>query len=98
MKESQSRRRTGPWTLPPPWLPVEFELADIGAIKALQAGTASAEQQRRALDVFINKVCATYDLGWHPENDHQASFAAGRRFAGMQTVKALHLTRKENNA
>lgn len=92
-----SRRRVGPWVLPPAWLPVEFEAADINALKALQAGTATPEQQKRALDVFINKVCGTYELGWHPQDDHQASFAAGRRFAGMQTVKALKLTtiRKE---
>lgn len=93
----QSRRRTGPWVLPPPWLPVEYELADINAIKSVAAGTADADQQKRAFKTIVEKVCMTYDLGWHPQDDHQASFAAGRRFAGTQLVKALHLIKKENH-
>jgi len=85
-----SRRKTGPWVLPPPWLPAEWEMADYYSLKALQAGTATAEQQKRALKWIIVNACATYDLGWHPDGAHQATFAAGRRFPGLQIVTALN--------
>ena len=72
-----------------PWLPVETDPADASAIQALAAGTADANQQKRALKVFIEKCADTYGLGWHPGGGSNADFAAGRRFAGLQVVKLL---------
>ncbi len=90
MKE-KTKRDIGPWILPPPWLPPEWELADASAIQALAAGTASTIQQQRALKWIIEKCAGTYDVGWHPEGDHLASFSAGRRFTGMQIVKLVNV-------
>lgn len=73
---------------PLPHQPAKYHLADLSAVQALAAGKATAEQQKRALRWIVEDVCLTYDLGWHPEGAHAASFVAGRRFAGLQIVKA----------
>lgn len=75
----------------PPFAPAEFEAAELSAIQALERGTADEGQQKRALKTIIEKCCDTYGLGWHPDGDHAASFVAGRRFAGLQIVKALKI-------
>jgi hypothetical protein len=77
-----------------PWMPCEFTEEEAGALKALQRGDAQPHMQQLALRTIIEKVCDTYGLGWHPTNDHEASFAAGRRFSGLQIVKALNLNIK----
>ena len=84
-----------------PWMPVEFTEEEVGALKALQRGDAQAHMQQAALKCIVEKVCDTYGLGWHPGSEQEAHFAAGRRFAGLQVVKALNinvkLMRGENN-
>ena len=74
-----------------PWYPPEYEKADIRALKNLAAGTASPEQQQRAMKWIIERACATYDLSYRPTSDRDTSFAEGRRFVGLQIVKALKL-------
>jgi len=74
-----------------PWYPPAYELADIMAIKGLAAGTASPEQQQRAIKWIIENACATYDLSYRPTSDRDTSFAEGRRFVGLEIVKALKL-------
>lgn len=74
-----------------PWFPPHYELADLGAIKGLAAGTASPEQQQRALKWIIENACATYELSFRPTSDRDTAFAEGRRFVGLQIVKALHI-------
>jgi hypothetical protein len=74
-----------------PWYPPAYELADIMAIKGLAAGTASADQQQRAIKWIIENACATYDLSYRPTSDRDTSFAEGRRFVGLEIVKALKL-------
>jgi hypothetical protein len=87
---------------PPPFLPALYELADITSVQAVAAGTADAHQQQRAVRWIIEAVCDTYGLGWHPDGDHASSFVAGRRFSGLQVVKAINLNvallRKKENA
>lgn len=61
------------------------------AVQAVAEGTASQLQQQRALRWIIEQACETYGLGWHPGGPHEASFVAGRRFGGMQIVKALKI-------
>lgn len=74
-----------------PWMPVEFSEEEAGALKALQRGDAQPHMQKLALKCLIEKVCDTYGLGWHPGSEQDAHFAAGRRFAGLQIVKALNI-------
>lgn len=74
-----------------PWHPPKYGLADITALQALASGTATAEQQKRALDWIIIQACSTYDMSYRPDSDRDTTFAEGRRFVGLQIVKALHL-------
>lgn len=73
-----------------PYIPPVWEPADISAIQALQRGDASPDQQRRALDYIIN-LAGTYDLSYRPESDRDTTFAEGKRFVGLQIVKALKI-------
>jgi hypothetical protein len=77
--------------VPLPFAPAPYELADLTAVQAVAAGTADGRQQQRAMKWIIENVCDTYGLGWHPDGDHASSFVAGRRFAGLQIVKAINL-------
>ena len=73
------------------YAPPPYELTDIGAIKALSTGTANEGQQQRALRWIIEVVCGTYDLSYRPTSDRETVFAEGRRFVGLNIVKALNL-------
>lgn len=73
----------------------DWEVADASAIQALGAGTADAEQQRRALKWIIEKGAATYDISFQPGGPDGArltEFAEGRRFVGTQIVKLLKVS------
>ena len=72
------------------WTPAPYEIADLSAVKALAAGTANEQQQKRALDWILIHVCGTYEMTYRPESDRDTAFAEGRRFVGLQIVKALH--------
>jgi hypothetical protein len=73
-----------------PYLPAKWEPADIAAIQSLARGDASTDQQQRALDWIIS-AAGTYDLSYRPESDRDTAFAEGKRFIGLQIVKALKL-------
>lgn len=74
----------------PPWLPSEFLKADVYAIKALAAGTASDLQQKRALN-WIIRMTDYYGMSYSPDNSNDTDFAEGKRFAGAQIVKLINL-------
>lgn len=86
--------------VPQPWHPVLYRDADVAALKALAAGTATDVQQKRALDWIINSA-GTYDLSFRADSERVTSFAEGKRFVGLQIVKMINLPvqllkRKEN--
>jgi hypothetical protein len=91
-----------PWA---PYAPVAWEKADAFAIKQVSLGLADAEQQVRAMNLIINKLCKTYDLSFcpGPDGDRETAMAEGRRFVGLQLVKLIHVaptpisTLMENN-
>jgi hypothetical protein len=74
-----------------PWKPTEWEPADVAAIQALVRGDASPEQQRRAVDYIIKDIAGTYDLSYRPDSERDSTFAEGKRFVGLQIVKAINL-------
>lgn len=86
----KEQRENGPWVLPPPWLPVDYDLPDVAAIQALSNGTATEDQQKRALKWIVRTACGYADLGWHPEEGCK-DFAAGRRFVSLQIEKLIHI-------
>jgi len=77
-----------------PWKPVEYELADAGALQALYRGDATKEQQQRALKYIIESIAGTYEFSYRPggqDGDRDTAFALGRVFVGQQIVKLLKL-------
>lgn len=74
-----------------PYVPPDWEPADVSAIQALVRGDATPDQQRRAVDYIINDIADTYGLSYRPESDRDTAFAEGKRFVGLQIVKATKL-------
>lgn len=77
-----------------PYQPVEYDPADAVALQAIAKGTATIEQQKRALDWIILKACATYDWPYRPggeDGNRDTTIALGRQFVGQQIVKMLKL-------
>ncbi len=72
-----------------PWKPPKYDDADAHSIRALHDGSASPEQQQRALNFIINSLACTYDLSYRPGSDRDTAFAEGKRFVGLQIVKFL---------
>jgi hypothetical protein len=70
--------------------PAAAEEADIYAVQALFAGTASDGQQKRAVKWILEEACKMRDLPWVAgglEGQRATDFANGRRFAGHQILK-----------
>lgn len=79
---------------PLPWVPPPYDPADAYAIKRLVDGTATPDDQKRAMDWIVRIACATYDLEFRPDEaggDRASSFAAGKRFIGLQIVKLINI-------
>lgn len=82
-----------PQNKPPPgapYVPIEYDVADISAWQALERGDASADQQRRCLEWLV-KATAMNDLSYRPHSDRDTVFAEGKRFVGLQVRKLLSL-------
>jgi len=77
----------------PPWMPADYEPADISAIQALERGEATPDQQKRALKWIITDVAGTYDETFFPGEDGErnSNFASGKRHVGLNIVKMLKL-------
>ena len=74
--------------------PPTCEPADAGAIQAMARGTATGEQQKRALAWIIERAAATYETSYRkggPEGDRETVFAEGRRFVGNLIVGVVKL-------
>ena len=68
-----------------PWMPVQYEIADATALKALAMGSATPEQQIRCLAWIQRKACALPDWPYRPgANDRDTLIALGRQFVGHQ--------------
>lgn len=91
-----------------PWVPPDYELADAVAINAIARGEATADQQIRGMKWIVEKLCATYDLEFRPDEaggDRATAFASGRRFVGLmlrkfignlEPIRAYFAKRKDN--
>lgn len=79
--------------IPAPYEPYDWaeNLLLVYALKALREGTATAEQQKLAIDGLMG-ITAYYDLSYRPSGDRDTAFAEGKRFVGAQVVKMINLT------
>lgn len=82
------KRKEPEWA---PWLPIPYEIPDVGAVQALARGDATPEQQRRALLWIMENAAGVYLETFHPDNARWTDFACGRRFVGTQIGKMLRL-------
>lgn len=88
-EQPKQLKRAGQVKAPKPWEPVPWEDHHVFALQGLQAGTATPDQQRAALDWILRGLCATYELSYRP--DGGTEFCEGRRFVGLQIVKLLNI-------
>jgi hypothetical protein len=63
-------------------------LADAHALRALHAGTASADQQKRALRWILERGCEVGGMQWF-DTDRETAFSLGRLFVGKQIGRLL---------
>ncbi len=68
---------------------IDYENADISAMKALEAGVANEGQQRRALDWFLKNAARIQHISYVPGDENGTMFNEGRRFAGLAVVQLL---------
>ena len=73
------------------WHPPVYNKPDHRAIQAIAEGTASPEEQRRALDWIINNACGTYDEPFRPGDGDTVTYMLGRRSVGLAIVKLIKL-------
>lgn len=74
-----------------PWAPAKYNLPDVTAIQFLARGEASKAQQVRALKWIVNEVAGTYEPSYRSGNEHDTSFAEGKRYVGLSIVKMTKL-------
>lgn len=79
-----------------PWYPTEFEDMDYAAFKALATGTANEAQQLRCVETLLYKMTMVYDLSYRPDSSRDTDFAEGKRFVGLELVKLINVTPKED--
>lgn len=65
-----------------PWLPPPHDKTDISALKALRYGSASPEQQQRALAWIIECAARTYSSSFDPDSERASNFNEGARHVG----------------
>jgi hypothetical protein len=73
------------------YLPPLYDLADVHAMRAVAAGTAEPEQQKRAIRWIVERAAGTYEPSFRPEGDRETCFAEGRRMVGLQIVKLVNM-------
>lgn len=79
-----------------PWHPIDWDLADVAAMKALAAGIASEEQQKRAI-TWIIEGAGTYEPSY-ASSDRDTAFACGARHVGLQIIKLVNMPPQILNA
>lgn len=73
---------------PEVFTPAPWDVADASAIQNCIAGTATPEQQQRAMHWIVYAAANTDDVEYRADSrDH--AFASGRRFVGLQIRKLM---------
>lgn len=68
--------------------PADATLADAHALRALHAGTATEDQQKRALAWILQKGAQVGGFAWWPD-DRSTAFSLGRLFVGKEIGRLL---------
>lgn len=77
---------------PPVHQSVDPTDSEAAALRALQTGTATPEQQQAALICIVKKISEADGLSFRPGpgGDRDTAFAEGRRFVGLQIIRQLN--------
>lgn len=73
------------------WDPAPWEDHHAHAIQALQAGVATPDQQRAALQWIIEGAAGHNDWAYRPGSERDTAMFLGRQFVAKQIVKLLNL-------
>ena len=73
------------------WHPPLYEKEDIRAIQALCQGTATEQDQIRALDWIIRNAASTYDEPFRPGQEDVRNYMLGRRSVGLAIIKLMKI-------
>lgn len=76
-----------------PWHPTPFTTDDVYALQALDKGAANEVQQKRAINFIVHRVCRTMEPDFIPDSDRETSFAAGKRYVGLEVFKLVNMPR-----
>lgn len=77
-------------TITPPFcgIPAQWTNADAAAIQALHKGKATRDQQKRALDFILYRICEVDEFEYRT-NDRDHAFCSGKRSCGTQIKKLI---------
>lgn len=80
-----------------PWFPINWSehLPGVFALKAMQSGEATKDQQQVALEFIVHIISKRYEIPYFPDSERDSAFAAGRLFVGEQILKLLSLKADE---
>lgn len=67
----------------------ELDKADILALKALSACNANEDQQKRALDVILRKICQISDEPYR-DNERDTTFALGKARVAREIMTIIN--------
>ncbi len=67
-------------------VPAQWVNADAAAIQALEKGRASKEQQKRAYNFILYRICEVDEFEYRT-NDREHAFCSGKRSCGIQIKK-----------
>jgi hypothetical protein len=72
----------------------DAEVADIGALQAVNRGDASPDQQKRVV-AWVLRQLAGIPLSTFHVDPCASAFAEGRKYVGLKMVQALNLPMRE---
>jgi hypothetical protein len=71
----------------PPYFEADYTVADVSAVQAWAAGTATPDQQIRAYEWVMFQGARMREVSFQPDNAHASAFAEGRRYVALQIAK-----------
>lgn len=72
-------------------------LAEIMAIKALNAGNASPQQQQTALRWILHAACALQGEPYFPASERDTAYMLGRQYVGRQILGLIQADTSTSN-
>lgn len=75
----------------PPWATAAYDIADVSAVQALDSGTATPDQQKRALKWIVEGAGQVGDDAFIPGHPETSQYLMGRQSVGKQVIKLLKI-------